>query len=280
MKLTIATKVLREKLMEIEKHLRDCSEDIIVFSKFLASRLDPEKRPETMPEDFVLDWYSSIDAINREVAIYEIYLEHDRPSAQRLIASCIRVQETADRLMPMFAEDLCGKEFSKVAVLRNKGTDQSRRLELLAFQKMVVAASNYPDLSIFPSASSKGVALELAHLRELREETGMVLPTPFTPDKPFSSAPSIGNPIEEGKPADWAGFTKEGVRQPELEDCAGCHEYDMSLAEQISIFESHCPPFPPEPPLMEQEANRLGDVERISPPPIPESGSDAPWDDY
>lgn len=115
-KFTILTKVLIEKLLAIENHLRDCSEDIQAFSKFLANRLDPKKKETMRPWDFAKEWKSAIEDIG---AIRNSMNPQIGP-AHAIKHSLLQYWVSRFShlgMMPIFAEDLCGKDFAEVAAL-------------------------------------------------------------------------------------------------------------------------------------------------------------------
>ena len=214
-KLIMSAMFLFWKLTEIQKHLRDFTQEIVYFSNFLADRLDFVSNPAMTPQDFVREWKGAIDARRFELTAEFGGIDECRDPKE--MRENIRAQVALDhisKLMLMFAEDLCGKEFAE-------------------------------------------------EVHRVRGESG---------DSSFF-APKIGNPAEEAKPADWAGFVKDGERQPETENRSGCH------------------PFPPEPPVVEQEAerkphrfahllpgNELSDIEHFPPPPGHESVGHEGWD--
>ncbi len=113
---TVFTSELLWKLADIGKHLRDCTEDIVTFSKFFADQLVASGKDQLRPWDFVREWKKLIDSIHFEISnplspheiLEPIKLARWKPE---------QLHNFDQKMMPIFAEDLCGKEFAEVAVL-------------------------------------------------------------------------------------------------------------------------------------------------------------------
>ncbi|MDP1718837.1 MAG: hypothetical protein Q8L24_00195 [bacterium] len=129
-KLTVSTMALFWKLTEIGKHLRDCTEEIIVFSKFLASRLDFIKKPDMRPWDFAREWKNAISMFGWHWDASPKTIDPEK-TKDRVINITDR-KEALDRMMPIFAEDLCGKEFAEVAEMCRE--DGVGKTELPSYQ--------------------------------------------------------------------------------------------------------------------------------------------------
>lgn len=115
-KLTVSTFALFWKLTGIEKHLRDCTEDIIAFSRFLAGRLDFINKPEMHPWDFAVEWWDAISARDFELfADFGGIDECRDPEGMRRNIKERVMLDRINKMMPIFSEDLCGKEFAEVA---------------------------------------------------------------------------------------------------------------------------------------------------------------------
>ncbi len=183
-KLMVPALTLIWKLEGIGEYLRDCTQDIVDFSKIFSSYLVADGKSEVEPWDFARNW---------TLAVCEFA---GRASSDRA--------DAMDRKRIMFAEDLCGKEFAAAVI---------------QLQENPFYLSGWTNGAGTPPPSSIG---RLAR----------------TVVAGLSDAPKLGNPTEEAKPGDHAGFTKEGARQPELENCSGCH------------------PFPPADPVLVEEGKR------------------------
>lgn len=115
-KFVMSTIFLFWKLTEIEKHLRDCSQDIVDFAKFLASRLDFVAKPEMKPWDFAKEWKATIE----DIAAIKNSINPQIGPAHAIKHSPLRYWVSRFSylgMMPIFAEDLCGKDFAEVATL-------------------------------------------------------------------------------------------------------------------------------------------------------------------
>lgn len=116
-KFMIATLTLVSKLMDIPKHLRDCNADIVEFAKLFAEQLagsGPPKKAVLLPWDFVNEWNEVIEEVRSKLGITPLDFDLFTPGPlshwdrEKLV-------NFNTKMMPWFAEDLCGKEFAEVA---------------------------------------------------------------------------------------------------------------------------------------------------------------------
>ncbi|MDO8466710.1 MAG: hypothetical protein Q7S83_01060 [bacterium] len=160
---TVFTSELLWRLADIGKHLRDCTEDIVKFSNIFGDQLVAAGESEIQPKNFVLNWII----------------------ARRNFAGRTSPERAGDieQKMPMFAEDLCGKEF--------------------AAEVQLIRSQIYPPFSIE---------------RERQRLSASAACYPFLPEKPVmvtEAEQGIPQNDDGSRQTDWAGFTKLGERQPE-----------------------------------------------------------------
>ncbi len=217
-KLTVSTMALAFKLLDIQHHLRDCTEDIMSFANAMARRVDFIGRPDTTPQDFVLEWNGVIEALDREIAVDYLYLGDDNPVAHRSVAKKMAVRSIGERLIQMFAEDLCGKEFAREVEKAGESdlssiSESERQYPSFKFSKL----SGLPE---FPRKSQDEVTVEL--VRKFAKEVDFVMIGQKSPGVMAEVEAIIRDAQEEG------------------------------ASVQLHV----CHPFPPGDPVMVEEAKR------------------------
>lgn len=229
-KLTVSTMALAFKLLDIQHHLRDCTEDIIAFSKFLASRLDFIKKPEMKPWDFVHAW---ITAIIEATFLKGTFGPQKEPSHSLKHMPLERLHAIA-QMMPLFAEDLCGKEFAEVAEMCQKDGIGVTVInaKVLYNAKMGVAQDYLPLLPRHP---------QYCHLLPTERPTVIVKTEPF----PYQIKPSPFRP-----PLSATDSVKAFLTDRDRMICK------MLWADTTPSPAAQCHPFPPERPVIEEEAIR------------------------
>ncbi|MEK7640746.1 MAG: hypothetical protein AAB389_01995 [Patescibacteria group bacterium] len=239
--LVMSTMFLFWKLTEIDKHLRDCTQNIIWFAQAHARRLDFVEHPTMTPQDFVREWNALVAEDQRALDNYYYDLGdgiHDQEMVKRCIADLRPIVDIGKKMMPWFAEDLCGKEFA----------EQVQRQREIKFDPFYLTGwtndagvipsfnlENYLEDQFGPSPNRCG------HLPG-KIIPGLKTPASFLPDNPdseataewqspnhssgchpfLSNAPPLGNPTEEAGPGDYAGFTKNGEPQWESPNHCEC----------------------------------------------------------
>ncbi len=252
-KLTVSTMALFWKLVTIEKkhRLRDCTEEIIWFSRFWASQLDFVSRPDMTPFNFYSEWKAAL--CNLAVGVPWT----GKTVTTHLSRVPLEQLKMLDQKMLMFAEDLCGKEFAEEVRREHAGwgieINPHRYLVPLYLSGWQNGPGVMPHFNLGNYLEDQSCPPERCGHLPGKVLPGLKTPTSFLPDNSNSEAtaewqkpnhsgdchpfpPAVPVMEDESRPGDHAGFTKDGVRQPELEDSSGCHL------------------FPPEPPVMEQEA--------------------------
>lgn len=111
-KFVMCVTLLREKLMEIGNHLRDCSQDITDFSVFLADQLK-NAGPEMKPWGFAQMWREAIHAI---LALRDASGPHSEIEEKMKNLPEDHIPYLLG-LRQIFATDLCGSDFAEVMKL-------------------------------------------------------------------------------------------------------------------------------------------------------------------
>ncbi|TSC83334.1 MAG: hypothetical protein G01um101419_17 [Parcubacteria group bacterium Gr01-1014_19] len=227
--LIVSTHWIFWQLVEIEKHLRDCSEDIIVFSKFLASQLDFIGRPDMNPFNFYSEWKAALCNLALGVDPWT-----GKAIANPLSKAPLEQLRMLDQKMLMFAEDLCGKEFAEE--VRKEHADWGTKIKPIATytfpemlmattksetpgEKPVIREGKFGPKTIIP-LNTEDLSEATAEMQSPNHSDGC---HPFQPEKPVMEQEGANGLFptpkialeDESRQGDHAGFTKDGVRQQE-----------------------------------------------------------------
>lgn len=186
-KFVIATLTLANKLVDIQKHLRDCDAGIVEFAKLFAEHLvgkGPPQKAVLLPWDFVNEWNNACE--DQKCA----HVDNLSGICTAAILVPISFLRQADKMMPIFAEDLCGKEFAAVAVLYRENPPSPKPLPKWALERALSCAP--PDEDRADAERMKELDREAEADRESGKSATFF---PFPPEPPV---------VEESVKKPWA----------------------------------------------------------------------------
>lgn len=209
-KLLISTMALFFKLVDVQKHLRDCTEDIQLFARYLASRLDlGDNRADMDASDFLHEWKTALCSLAAGQD-----LKTDKKVDHVLASAGVERIEALDQKMLWFAEDLCGKEFAAEVMNQSANWTVIDRKRAGEIRSGITAECLQKE--------AREIADELGLEHEVSPRTSPDC-HPFAPEKPI-----VEQEAEQPLPRD-PGFHRLGERLPDIDD-----PHDLSEVERIS----------------------------------------------
>lgn len=144
-KFVVPTMWLIQQLNDIGKYFHGrATKYVISFSEFLADKLDWVEEATMKPWDFTREWNKAMAQI--------VGMRYGFDPQQNLTAHLLkhmpqeRLQEL-EEMMPVFAEDLCGKVFAEVVALCKEDDIGANHLNHQFAHK--AAASQLPEVALY-----------------------------------------------------------------------------------------------------------------------------------